>query len=56
MKRGKSKKSKSAKYIFAYDPKIKKRVTYILENGIATSLVTGNKFKYKKPKRTKRKR
>ena len=55
MKKAKSKKSKLAKYIFAYDPKIKKRVTYILEKGFARSLVSGNKFKYKKPKGTKRK-
>lgn len=34
-------------YIFAYDPKIKKRVTYVVENGVATSLVSGHKFKYK---------
>ncbi|MFH1592247.1 MAG: hypothetical protein ABIB47_02685 [Candidatus Woesearchaeota archaeon] len=42
---------KGIKYIFAYDPKIKKRVTYTVEKGIATSLVSGNQFKYKPRKR-----
>lgn len=35
------------KYIYAYDPKIKRRVVHIIRNGTAISLVTKNKFKYK---------
>jgi len=41
------------KYIFAFDRAIKKRVTHILENGLATSMVSGTTFKYV-PKRKKK--
>jgi len=34
------------KYIYAYDPIIKRRVIHIVINGWATSMVTGNKFRY----------
>ena len=35
------------KYIYAYDPKINRRVVYVInENSIAISLFTGHKFKY----------
>lgn len=35
-----------ARYIFAYDPTIKRRVTFIVENGWAISMVTGYRFRY----------
>ncbi|VVB70055.1 Uncharacterised protein [uncultured archaeon] len=38
------------KFIYAYDPTIKKRVVHVVKDHEATSLVSGNKFKYK-PKR-----
>ena len=42
------KKSKSDfKYIYAFDPIIKKRVVHVVKNGYAISLVTGHKFRYK---------
>ena len=34
-------------YIFAYDPKIKKRVVHVVKDGIAISLISGNRFKYR---------
>jgi len=34
-------------YIFAYDPKIKKRAVHVIKNGIAISLVSGNRFRYR---------
>lgn len=40
------KKSKSVKYIYAFDPVIKKRVVHVVKNGYAISLVTRHKFKY----------
>lgn len=39
---------KTPKYITAYDPKIKRRVVHVVRNGVAVSLVTGNKFRYSK--------
>jgi len=39
-----------AKYIYAYDPVIKKRVPHLVVNGWAISLVSGNRFKYRKGK------
>lgn len=36
------------KYIYAYDPIVKKRVLHIVYKGIAVSLISGNKFRYKK--------
>ena len=38
---------KKHKYIFAFDPVIKKRVPFIVKDGLAISLVTRHKFKYK---------
>lgn len=35
-----------AKYIYAYDPLIKRRVAHVVVNGWAISLVTGNRFRY----------
>ncbi|MCF7910554.1 hypothetical protein K9L16_02675 [Candidatus Pacearchaeota archaeon] len=46
-----AKSSKKTKYIYAYDPKIKRRVVHIVKQGKAISLVTGNKFKYKPRKK-----
>ncbi len=43
-------KEKNNKYIYAFDQKIKKRVLHVVKNGYAISLITGNKFKYKKKK------
>jgi len=41
-------KEEEKKYIYAYDPKIKRRVVHVVnKKGIATSLVTGHKIKYK---------
>jgi len=37
----------SKKYIYAFDPKIKRRVVHIVVNKEAISLVTGHKFKLK---------
>lgn len=34
-------------YIFAYDPKMKKRVVHVIKNGIAISLLSGNRFRYR---------
>ena len=34
-------------FVYAYDPKIKRRVVHVVINGWAYSLVTGHKFKYK---------
>lgn len=39
------------KYIFAYDPIIKKRVPHLVINGWAVSLVTKHKFRYSPSKR-----
>ncbi len=36
------------KYIYAFDPLIKRRVVHVVLNGWAVSLVTGHKFKYGK--------
>lgn len=33
-------------YIFAYDPKIKRRVVHTVKGGMAISLVTGHRFRY----------
>jgi hypothetical protein len=38
-------------YIYAYDPKIGKRVVHVVKNGWAVSLVTGNKFRYEPGRR-----
>ena len=38
------------KYITAIDPTIRKRVLFIVSNGIAVSLVTGYKFEYPEKK------
>lgn len=38
--------TKEMKFIFAYDPKIKRRVTFVLDGWKAKSLVTGYSFKY----------
>jgi len=37
-----------AKYIYAYDPIIRKRVVHVVKGGYAISMVTGHKFKYVK--------
>ena len=42
------------KYITAFDPKIRKRVVFVVSNGIAVSLVTGYKFRYEPRKGKKR--
>lgn len=34
------------KYIFAFDPTIKKRVLFIVKNGWAISVITGYRFRY----------
>ena len=34
------------KHISAYDPTIRKRVIFVVNNGIAVSLATGYKFNY----------
>lgn len=39
------------KYITAYDPKIRKRVLFLVKNGIAISVITGYSFKYKPKKK-----
>lgn len=39
------------KYIYAYDPKIKRRVPHVVRNGVAISLVTGNRFPYRPHRR-----
>lgn len=44
MKRRKTKRE----YIYAFDPIIKRRVPHVVRGGYAISLVTGNKFKYKR--------
>jgi len=36
------------RYIYAYDPRIRRRVVHVVIDGHAISLVTGNKFRYKK--------
>jgi hypothetical protein len=36
-----------AKYIYAYDPIIKRRVVHVVKNEWAISLVTGHQFRYK---------
>lgn len=41
-------KKKSTKFIYAYDPKIKRRVVHAVEGEYAISLVTGKKFNLKK--------
>jgi len=41
----------ATKYIYAFDPLIKKRVVFVVRNGIAVSLVTGHQFRYKPSKR-----
>jgi len=35
-------------FIYAYDPKIKRRCVYVVINGWAYSLLTGHKFKFSK--------
>ncbi len=40
------------KFIYAYDPKIRRRVVHVVVNGKAISLITGNSFKYN-PKKKK---
>ncbi len=37
------------KYVYAYDPKIQRRVVHIVKKGSAISLVTGHSFKYNGP-------
>ena len=39
---------KSPQYVYAYDPKIKRRVVHAIRGKYAISLVTGNKFIYNK--------
>ena len=34
------------KYVYAYDPKINKRVVHVVNKGYAISMVTGHKFRY----------
>jgi hypothetical protein len=36
-----------AKYIYAYDPIIKRRIAYVVKEGWAISLVSGHRFRYK---------
>ncbi len=38
---------KKHKYIFAFDPVINRRVPFVIKDGLAISLVTKYKFKYK---------
>lgn len=45
---------KNKKFVMAYDPKIKRRVPFVVVKGIATSLVTKSTFKYKQNKVNKR--
>jgi hypothetical protein len=40
-----------AKYITAFDPKLRKRVLFIVKNGWAVSVITGYKFKYEPKKK-----
>jgi hypothetical protein len=40
-----------SKFIYAFDPKIKRRVAFVVENGYAISLVTKTRFKYNPKKR-----
>lgn len=43
------------RYIVAYDKKLGKRVVHTLsKSNVATSMVTGSKFKYKKSKGRKK--
>ena len=37
-----------AKYYYAYDPNIHRRVVHVLVKGFLISLVTGHKFKFNK--------
>jgi hypothetical protein len=39
-----------SKYISAYDPKIRRRILFLVKNGIAISMLTGYSFKYIIPK------
>ena len=39
---------KMPQYIYAYDPKIRKRVVHVIRDGYAVSLVTGNRFPFNK--------
>jgi len=41
-------KKKVKEYIYAYDPIINRRVVHVVIDGLAISLVTGHKFKYRK--------
>lgn len=41
------------KFIFAYDPKIKKRVLHVVNHKTATSVITGNSFKYQPTRKKK---
>ena len=34
------------KFIFAYDPQIRRKVLHTVKNQRATSIITGNTFKY----------
>ena len=34
------------RYIFAYDPIIKRRVVHMVKGGYAISMVTGHRFRY----------
>lgn len=39
------------KYIYAFDPTINKRVVHKVKKGYAVSMVSGNKFKYRRKKK-----
>jgi len=38
--------TKKEKYLYAYDPIVRRRVVYVVINGWAISLLTKHKFKY----------
>ncbi|MFH0752447.1 MAG: hypothetical protein V1914_02505 [archaeon] len=45
----KEEKMKERLYIYAYDPKINRRVVHVVKDGMAISLITKSKFRYSNP-------
>lgn len=45
----KGKTNKMVNYVYAYDPRIQRRVAHVVKKGMAISLITGNRFKYSGP-------
>jgi hypothetical protein len=43
-----------SKYITAWDPKVQRRVVFIVQNGKAISLITGYTFKYEEDNANKK--